>query len=155
MPSAISTQSPTHVRHRILGLTVLVYFITYLDRVLISNAMPVIQKQFGFSITDAGNVLFCYAIAYALFQIPGGWFGDKFGPAHRAGQRGGVVVGVHLHHRFSASVSMLMICLFLIGMGEAGAFPISNRGLSRWMLPGEARASPRAPPMPARGWRAR
>ena len=28
---------------------VLVYFITYLDRVLLSNAMPVIQKEFGFS----------------------------------------------------------------------------------------------------------
>jgi sugar phosphate permease len=28
-------------------------------------------------------------------------------------------------------------CLFLIGMGEAGAFPIANRALSRWMLPSE------------------
>jgi sugar phosphate permease len=32
---------------------------------------------------------------------------------------------------------MMMVCLFLIGMGEAGAFPISNRALSRWMLPTE------------------
>jgi sugar phosphate permease len=38
---------------------------------------------------------------------------------------------------FSMSVTMMMICLFLIGMGEAGAFPISNRALSRWMLPAE------------------
>jgi sugar phosphate permease len=29
------------------------------------------------------------------------------------------------------------VCLFLIGMGEAGAFPIANRALSRWMLPSE------------------
>jgi len=34
-------------------------------------------------------------------------------------------------------VTMMMVCLFLIGMGEAGAFPISNRALSRWMLPTE------------------
>jgi MFS transporter, ACS family, glucarate transporter len=26
---------------------------------------------------------------------------------------------------------------FLFGMGEAGAFPISTRSLSRWMLPAE------------------
>jgi len=31
----------------------------------------------------------------------------------------------------------MMVCLFLIGVGEAGAFPISNRALSRWMLPTE------------------
>ena len=128
---------PTRVRHKILALTVLVYFITYLDRVLISNAMPVIQKQFGFSITDAGNILFCYAIAYALFQIPGGWFGDKFGPRIALAS---VVVWWSVFTfitGFSTTVTMLMVCLFLIGMGEAGAFPISNRGLSRWMLPGE------------------
>ena len=134
---SITADKPTHVRHKILGLTVLVYFITYLDRVLISNAMPVIQKEFGFSITDAGNVLFCYAIAYALFQIPGGWFGDKFGPRIALAS---VVVWWSVFTfitGFSTSVTMLMICLFLIGMGEAGAFPISNRGLSRWMLPSE------------------
>src|SRR6202012_5964850 len=37
----------------------------------------------------------------------------------------------------ASSLPMLMICLFLIGVGEAGAFPIANRALSRWMLPGE------------------
>ena len=86
----MSTAKPTRVRHKILGLTVLVYFITYLDRVLISNAMPVIQKQFGFSIETAGLVLSCYAVAYAVFQIPGGWLAT----VARAlpGQCGGVVV---------------------------------------------------------------
>src|SRR5262249_5160304 len=38
---------------------------------------------------------------------------------------------------FSFNVTMMMVCLFLIGVGEAGAFPISNRALSRWMLPSE------------------
>ena len=133
----MSTAKPTRVRHKILGLTVLVYFITYLDRVLISNAMPVIQKQFGFSIETAGLVLSCYAIAYAAFQIPGGWFGDRFGPRIALAS---VVVWWSFFTFVTGlanSLPMLMVCLFLIGMGEAGAFPISNRGLSRWMLPGE------------------
>jgi MFS family permease len=30
-----------------------------------------------------GLVLSCYQCAYALFQIPGGWFGDRVGPASR------------------------------------------------------------------------
>jgi len=131
------TTKPTRVRHRILGLTVLVYFITYLDRVLISNAMPVIQKQFGFSLETVGIIMSCYAWAYALFQIPGGWFGDRMGPRIALAS---VVIWWSVFTFISGlavSVPMLMVCLFLIGMGEAGAFPISNRGLSRWMLPSE------------------
>jgi sugar phosphate permease len=128
---------PTRVRHRILGLVVLAYFITYLDRVLISNAMPVIQGEFGFDIKTAGLVMACYSWAYAIFQIPGGWFGDKMGPRIALAS---VVIWWSVFtflSGFSTSVTMLMICLFLIGMGEAGAFPISNRALSRWMLPSE------------------
>src|ERR1044071_8135413 len=129
--------SPTRVRHTVLALVVMVYFITYLDRVLLSNALPVIQKEFGFSIASMGLILGCYQWAYALFQIPGGWFGDRVGPRVALAS---VVIWWSVFTfitGFSMSVTMLMICLFLIGMGEAGAFPISNRGLSRWMLPTE------------------
>ena len=128
---------PTRIRHRILGLVVLAYFITYLDRVLISNAMPVIQHEFGFDIQTAGLVMACYSWAYAMFQIPGGWFGDKMGPRIALAS---VVIWWSVFtflSGFSTSVTMLMVFLFLIGMGEAGAFPISNRALSRWMLPSE------------------
>ena len=59
----------THVRYIVLGLVVAVYFITYLDRVLLSNAMPSIQKEYGFSIETMGLVLSCYNWAYAIFQI--------------------------------------------------------------------------------------
>ena len=45
---------PTKVRHIILWLTVLLYMVTYFDRVLISVAMPEIQKEFGFSTVTVG-----------------------------------------------------------------------------------------------------
>jgi sugar phosphate permease len=132
-----AAERPTRVRHTVLALVVMVYFITYLDRVLLSNAMPVIQKQFGFSLGTLGVILGCYNWGYALFQIPGGWFGDRVGPRIALAS---VVIWWSVFTfitGFSISVTMLMVCLFLIGVGEAGAFPISNRALSRWMLPGE------------------
>src|SRR3569623_2470711 len=135
--SSAGSQRPTRVRLTVLALVVMVYFITYLDRVLLSNALPVIQMEFGFSFASMGLSLGCYQWAYALFQIPGGWFGDKVGPRIALAS---VVIWWSVFTfitGFSMSVTMLMICLFLIGMGEAGAFPISNRALSRWMLPGE------------------
>src|SRR5204863_768259 len=71
---------PTHVRHVVLGLTVAAYMITYMDRVNISSAVPVIQKEFGFSLVTIAWILSAFRWGYALFQIPGGWLGDRIGP---------------------------------------------------------------------------
>ena len=130
-------ERPTRVRYIMLGLVVMAYFITYLDRVLLSNAMPVIQKQFLFSTEMLGLITGSYQLAYFLFQIPGGWFGDRVGPRIALAS---VVVWwsvLTFVTGLSVSVPMLMVCLFMIGVGEAGAFPIANRALSRWMLPVE------------------
>ena len=58
-----SAVRPTRVRHVILWLTVLLYMVTYFDRVLISTAMPEIQKEFGFSTVTVGWI-------FAAFQHP-------------------------------------------------------------------------------------
>src|SRR5437763_5372228 len=71
---------PTRVRHVVLGLTVAAYMITYMDRVVISSAVPSIQKEFGFSIVTMGWILGSFRWAYSLFQIPVAWFGDRYGP---------------------------------------------------------------------------
>jgi sugar phosphate permease len=133
----VTPAAPTRIRYVILLLTVAAYMITYLDRVLLSAAVPSIQKEFGFSLITMGWVLWSYQIAYALFQIPGGWLGDRFG-ARRA--LAGVVIWWSIFTAFTAltwSIASLAICLFLFGAGEAGAFPIATRSLSRWMLPAE------------------
>ena len=70
----------TRVRHAVLWLTVAAYMITYIDRVVISAAVPSIQQEFGFSLVTIGWILGAYQVAYAVFQIPGGWLGDRFGP---------------------------------------------------------------------------
>jgi sugar phosphate permease len=132
-----SIQAPTRVRHIVLGLTVAAYMITYIDRVAISAAVPSIQAEFGFSIVTMGWILGAYQLSYALFQIPGGWLGDRFGP------RRALLAIVSWWSVFTAATALtwsaasMMVCRFLFGMGEAGAFPIATRSLSRWMLPAE------------------
>ena len=129
--------NPTHVRHVILALTVAAYVITYMDRVVISTAVPSIQKEFGFSIVTMGWILGAFQWAYALFQIPGGWFGDRVGP------RRALTVIVMWWSVFTSATTLAWSAIsmasvrFLFGMGEAGAFPIATRSLSRWMLPSE------------------
>src|SRR5580658_9186245 len=70
----------SHVRWVVLLLLCLMYLITYLDRVSLANTAPLISKEFGFSKTTMGVVFSSFIWAYALFQVPGGWLGDRFGP---------------------------------------------------------------------------
>jgi MFS family permease len=136
-PHAPVTGGNSHVRYVVLALTVAAYMITYIDRVVISSAVPSIQKEFGFSIVTMGWILSSFQWAYALFQIPGGWLGDRIGP------RRALTAIVTWWSVFTCatvlawSAGSMALIRFLFGMGEAGAFPIATRSLSRWMLPTE------------------
>ena len=136
-PPAAAGAPPTRVRHVVLGLTVAAYMITYMDRVVISAAVPSIQKEFGFSIVTMGWILSSFQWAYALFQIPGGWLGDRFGP------RRALALIMTWWSIFTSATALawgagsMAGIRFLFGMGEAGAFPIATRSLSRWTPPSE------------------
>jgi MFS family permease len=54
--------------------------ITYLDRVCISVAGPRIQEYLHIGPRQWGWVVGAFAIAYAVFEFPGGWMADRFGP---------------------------------------------------------------------------
>jgi sugar phosphate permease len=133
----IAQQRPTSVRRNVLWLTVAVYMITYMDRVVIATAAPSIQREFSFSLVTMGWIFGAFQIGYAVCQIPGGWLGDRFG-ARRA--LTGVVVWWSIFTAATAtmwSAGSMIVCRLLFGMGEAGSFPIATRSLSRWMLPAE------------------
>jgi sugar phosphate permease len=128
---------PTRVRHVVLGLTVIAYMITYMDRQILAVARPLIRDELGISLVMMGYITFGFRISYALFQIPGGWLGDRIG-ARRALTL--IVTWWSAFTAFTAlawnAVSMLVIQV-LFGFGEAGAFPVATRSLSRWMRPTE------------------
>jgi len=130
---------PTRARRVVLALIVGAYVITYMDRVNISSAMPVMQRELGLSIVTVGWIFSSFRWGYALFQIPGGWFGDRVGPRRALSL---VVCWWSLFTSFTAlawSALTVGVCRFLFGVGEAGSFPIATRSLSRW-TPAEERA---------------
>jgi MFS transporter, ACS family, glucarate transporter len=128
---------PTRVRHVVLWLTVAAYMITYMDRVMISTAVPWIRKDLGFSMVTIGLIMSAFRTGYSLFQIPGGWLGDRIGPRRALTL---IVTWWSLFTSLTGSawnLSSMLVVRFLFGVGEAGAFPIATRSLSRWMLPSE------------------
>lgn len=128
---------PTRTRHIVLWLTVAAYMITYMDRVVISSAVPSIKQDLGLNNETMSWILSSFRWGYALFQIPGGWLGDLIGP------RRALTLIVIWWSAFTSITALsfsawsMAIFRFLFGVGEAGAFPIATRSLSRWMLPTE------------------
>ncbi|MGH8250395.1 MAG: MFS transporter [Steroidobacteraceae bacterium] len=68
------------VRLRILGLLFLLSVVNYLLRNNISVAVPSIREEFGFTSSEIGWILGSFNLTYTLLQIPGGLFGERFGP---------------------------------------------------------------------------
>ena len=122
----------TRGRWYILLLISLMYLITYLDRVNISTAAPVISKEFGFDKITMGAIFSAFVWAYALFQVPGGWLGDRLGP------RRILTAIVTYWSVMTAATAMagsavsFIVVRFLFGIGEAGAFPVATRAMQLW-----------------------
>src|SRR5271169_984775 len=64
----------------VLALLCVMYFLYFVDRVSISTAAPLIKMDLKISNTQLGLAFSAFAIPYALFQLIGGWIGDKLGP---------------------------------------------------------------------------
>src|SRR6187402_991874 len=70
----------SRTRYWVIVFAVTLAIITYIDRVCISKAAPFIQRDLGLTKEQMGYVFGAFGIAYALFEIPGGWMGDRYGP---------------------------------------------------------------------------
>jgi MFS transporter, ACS family, glucarate transporter len=134
----------TKVRWRILILILLVSMVTYLDRVNISIAAKRIMSTYQLSNGEMGRIFSAFILAYALFQVPGGWLADRFGPrivltAAVAWWSAFTALTAVAAHLFPLSlfpvVWSLVIVRFCLGMGEAAAWPNFNRTIANWMAP--------------------
>jgi MFS family permease len=111
--------------------------IQYVDRVCIAKAMPTIRSELHFSDEATGYIFGAFTLAYALFEIPSGWLGDRFGPRK-------VLLRVVLWwSAFTAatgwvmSATAMVIVRFLFGAGEAGCFPNVTKAFTAWLPRGE------------------
>jgi MFS family permease len=111
--------------------------ITYMDRVVLSTTLPLIQKELDLDTVTRSWVQAAFRFGYALFQIPGGWLGDSIGPRKALTL---IVIWWSVFTSLTAAAWntwSMIVFRFLFGVGEAGAFPTATRSLSRWMLPTE------------------
>jgi MFS transporter, ACS family, glucarate transporter len=125
-------ERPTKVRYGVLAFLAAMTFILYLDRSCINQAAPVIKKELGISETQKGHIFTAFALAYALFEIPAGRWGDRYGSRR-------ILTRIVLWWSFFTALTgaaggfaSLVVIRFLFGAGEAGALPNSARILREW-----------------------
>ena len=121
------------VRHLILGLMCMMYFIAYIDRVNISIIAPMLKEEMAFTPTQLGLVFSAFAYPYAAMQILGGWFADKYGPRLVLGILSTIWAIATILCGFSWGLWSLIMFRILLGIGEGGAFPAATRSFTYWM----------------------
>lgn len=126
-------QKTTHVRYGVMAFLGALAFLTYFDRICITRAQGDIKADLGITDTEMGLIMGAFWFAYAIFELPAGWMGDRFGAR---GTLTRIVLAWSLFTALSGSAMgfvSLFTLRFLFGAGEAGAFPNMARIQSRWM----------------------
>ncbi len=121
---------------RLLFLLFLISAVSYVDRINIAIAGKGMMEEFGIDQVRMGVLFSAFVLGYALFQIPGGTLADRFGGKLTlflallwwslfTGLTG---VAGDIAFRIGFDLIILTALIrFLVGVGEATAFPSYNR----------------------------
>src|SRR5260370_17831764 len=134
----------------VLLLLCLMYFLTYIDGVNVRTAVSSIKKEFGLSNTQLGLVFSGFAYPYALFQVIGGWIGDRLGPRKTLLICGAIWAASTALTGLATGLISLMFFRVALGFGEAATFPTATRAIQSWTPPGNRAFAQRVPPSFAR-----
>ncbi|MDN7181997.1 MFS transporter [Caballeronia sp. SEWSISQ10-4 2] len=118
---------------RVLLLLCAMYFITYVDRVNVSTAASQFGAELHLSHTQIGFVFSAFAYPYLVFQIIGGWVGDRFGPRRTLAVCAVIWAGATVMTGLAGGFVSLIIARLLLGLGEGATFPTATRAMSNWM----------------------
>ena len=139
IPSAVQRPFPdahgpaSRARYTTIAFAMTLAIVTYIDRVCISQAAPLISGDLGLTKVEMAWAFSVFGWAYALFEIPGGWLADRLGPRR-------VLMRIVIWWSFFTAatgwawnVVSLLVTRTLFGMGEAGCFPNLTRIFTLWL----------------------
>jgi len=114
----------------------------YLTRYCISAANTTMQQDLGFDDAQMGQLMSAFMLGYFLFQLPGGWLGNRFGTRFAFTA---IAICWSLCNFWTATASllgMLSASRFFLGVFQAGMVPVSAKIVKDWIpLPNRGMSS--------------
>jgi MFS transporter, ACS family, glucarate transporter len=123
----------TSARYRVTAFAITLAALAYMQRVAISQAAGSIQADLHLGKAELGLVFGAFGLSYALFEVPNGLLGDRFGVRMTLSR---IVVAWSVFTALTGAAwnfTSLWFARFLFGAGEAGCFPNLTRMLSTWL----------------------
>ena len=124
---------PTNTRYWVIFCAATLSVITYIDRVSISQAAPLITEELGLTRVQMGWAFSAFSLGYFLLQVPGGWMSDWIGPRRVLTS---IVVWWSV---FTAATGLafshvtLIGARLLFGVGQGGGFPVLTKTFTTWL----------------------
>lgn len=141
----VSASRPTNVRWRILAILMFISFVSYMLRGNLSIAGPAMIEDLQLTEIQWGWIMAAFPLGYALFQFPGGCWGDRRGPrftlASIAVVWGLLIAITSLTPARDVApvyigIGFLLTVQFLVGASHAPVFPIMVSAIGRWFPTG-------------------
>jgi ACS family hexuronate transporter-like MFS transporter len=120
------------VRWIVCGLLFAAVTLSYIDRQVLSVLKPTLQKEYGWSETGYGNIVFWFQATYGIGYLAFGRFVDRYGA--RAGYAVAVTLWTigHMAHALVTSTLGFALVRIPLALGEAGTFPSALAAVTEW-----------------------
>ena len=123
---------PTRFRWNLAVLMFAITFMSYMDRVNLSVATPMIMQEFSFSKVEIGLLQTAFFVGYAVMQIPGGMLAEYFGQRIISSLAVGWWSVFTSLTAVAGNFTSWAAIRFFFGLGEGPCYPSMSTFIYRW-----------------------
>lgn len=125
--------SPTFVRYFVLASLCAVALIAYVQRNSIGVAEETIRRELELSKHQMGWVISSFFLAYAAFQLPTGYIGQRYGSRRALSWFVALFSAAAAVFGLAMGNATLLVTRFAMGALQAGIFPCAVNTISKWL----------------------
>jgi ACS family glucarate transporter-like MFS transporter/ACS family D-galactonate transporter-like MFS transporter len=132
-PAFTLTGRPTTVRYRALAWLTVAAGLAYLCRNAIGVPESAIRTELGLTLEQSGWFMGAFFWTYAIFQVPSGWFSERFGTRISLSIFTLAWSAAMLATGIAPGFWLLVIAQLVMGIAQAGLLPATVNSVGHWM----------------------
>ena len=125
-------EAPSSRRWFMIAMMFLATVINYLDRQTLSVLAPVLREEFGMSNVDYSRIVSAFMVSYTIMNGVSGPLIDRVGTRLGCAMCVAWWSAASILQAFAVNTWTLGVTRFLLGMGEAGNWPVGIRVVAEW-----------------------